>query len=89
MQLFGPFATIAAISCSGKPYSQTVVTAHGDGTLHSPPVKITSAGFYPKTREYGELVTAMLQEQGFPVKLTTLEPAAWEAPVRDGLALIG
>ena len=36
---------------------------------------ITSVGFYPKTREYGELITAMLQEQGFPVKLTTLEPA--------------
>ena len=46
VQLFGPFATIAAISCSGKPYSQTVVTAHGDGTLRSPPVKIASAGFY-------------------------------------------
>ena len=46
VQLFGPFATITAISCSGKPYSQTVVTAHGDGTLHSPPVKIASAGFY-------------------------------------------
>lgn len=39
---------------------------------------ITSVGFYPKTREYGELIVAMLQEQGFPVKLTTLEPAAWE-----------
>ncbi|PWE52521.1 diguanylate cyclase [Metarhizobium album] len=39
---------------------------------------ITSVGFYPKTREYGELITAMLQEQGFPIKLTTLEPAAWE-----------
>ena len=46
MQLFGPFATSAAISCSGKPYSQTVVTAHGDGTLRSPPVRIDSAGFY-------------------------------------------
>lgn len=44
-----------------------------------PPLEyITSVGFYPKTREYGELITAMLQEQGFPVKLTTLEPAAWE-----------
>lgn len=31
---------------------------------------ITSVGFYPKTREYGELIAAMLQEQGFPVKLT-------------------
>lgn len=39
---------------------------------------ITSVGFYPKTREYGELITAMLQEQGFPIKLTTLEPASWE-----------
>lgn len=39
---------------------------------------ITSVGFYPKTREYGELIAAMLQEQGFPVKLTTLEPASWE-----------
>jgi hypothetical protein len=46
VQLFGPFAAVAAISCSGKPYSQTVVTAHGDGTLRSPPVKISSAGFY-------------------------------------------
>lgn len=39
---------------------------------------ITSIGFYPKTKEYGEVITAMLQEQGFPVKLTVLEPAAWE-----------
>lgn len=39
---------------------------------------ITSVGFYPKTREYGELITAMLQEQGIPARLTTLEPAAWE-----------
>ncbi|MGR9363703.1 ABC transporter substrate-binding protein (plasmid) [Rhizobium leguminosarum] len=42
---------------------------------------ITSIGFYPKTREYGELITGMLQEQGFPVKLTVLEPAAWEEQV--------
>lgn len=42
---------------------------------------ITSVGFYPKTREYGELVTAMLQEQGFKVKLTTLEPASWEEQI--------
>lgn len=39
---------------------------------------ITSVGFYPKTREYSELIAAMLQEQGFPVTLTTLEPASWE-----------
>jgi peptide/nickel transport system substrate-binding protein len=45
---------------------------------------ITSVGFYPKTREYGELVTAMLQAQGFPVRLTTLEPAAWEERLYRG-----
>ena len=38
---------------------------------------ITSTGFYPKTKEYGELITALLQEQGFDVKLTVLETAAW------------
>ncbi|HTJ26990.1 MAG TPA: ABC transporter substrate-binding protein [Candidatus Limnocylindria bacterium] len=39
---------------------------------------IVSVGFYPKTKEYAELVAGMLQQQGFPVKVTTLEPAAWE-----------
>ena len=38
---------------------------------------ITSTGFYPKTKEYGELITALLQEQGFNVTLTVLETAAW------------
>lgn len=43
-----------------------------------PPLEyITSVGFYPKTKEYGEIITAMLNEQGFPVTLTVLEPAAW------------
>jgi peptide/nickel transport system substrate-binding protein len=42
---------------------------------------ITSIGFYAKTKEYGELITAMLGEQGFDVKLTVLEPAAWEQAI--------
>lgn len=42
---------------------------------------ITSIGFYPKTKEYGELITAMMNEQGFNVKLTVLEPAAWEQAI--------
>jgi hypothetical protein len=46
VQLFGPFATRAAISCSGKPYWQGRVTAQGDGELRSPPVRVESAGFY-------------------------------------------
>jgi len=49
--------------------------AHGKGL---PELEyITSTGFYPKTKEYGEVITAMLQEQGFKVKLTVLETAAW------------
>jgi hypothetical protein len=46
IQLYGPFATTAAISCSGKPYWQGRVTAQGDGEIRSPAVRITSAGFY-------------------------------------------
>jgi peptide/nickel transport system substrate-binding protein len=38
---------------------------------------LTSTGFYPKSKECCEAITAMLQEQGFPVTLTVLESAAW------------
>jgi peptide/nickel transport system substrate-binding protein len=44
---------------------------------------LVSVGFYPKTKELGELITAMLQEQGFPVKLTVMEVAAWLDKVFD------
>ena len=49
-----------------------------------PPLEyITSVGFYPKTKEYGEVITAMLQEQGFPVELSVLEIAAWNERLYD------
>ena len=44
---------------------------------------ITSVGFYPKTKEYGEVITAMLQDQGFPVKLNVMEVAAWNDRLYD------
>ncbi|MCZ7448240.1 ABC transporter substrate-binding protein [Rhizobium rhizogenes] len=44
---------------------------------------ITSVGFYPKTKEYAEAITAMLQEQGFPVKLNVMEVAAWGDALYD------
>lgn len=44
---------------------------------------ITSVGFYPKTKEYGELITALLQAQGFPVTLSVLEIAAWNERLYD------
>ena len=37
----------------------------------------TSVGFYPKTKEYSELIAGMLQDQGFKINLQTLEVAAW------------
>lgn len=49
-----------------------------------PPLEyIVSVGFYPKTKEYGEVITGMLQDQGFPVTLTVLEPAAWNERLYD------
>ena len=42
---------------------------------------IISIGFYAKTKEYGELIAAMMGEQGFNVKLNVLEPAAWEQAI--------
>src|SRR5690606_17299396 len=45
---------------------------------------ITSVGFYPKTKEYGELIAAMMMEVGFDVQLTVLEPAAWEQAIYRG-----
>ncbi len=53
-----------------------------------PPLEyITPVGFYPKTKEYGEVITAMLNEQGFQVSLTVLraggvERAALPSPRR-------
>jgi peptide/nickel transport system substrate-binding protein len=44
-----------------------------------PPLQyITSTGFYPKTKEYGEVITALMQEQGFNVSLTVMDTAAWD-----------
>jgi LPXTG-site transpeptidase (sortase) family protein len=46
IELFGPFATRAAIACTGKPYDTAEVFAQGDGTLRTPAVRIRDAGFY-------------------------------------------
>ena len=47
------------------------------------PRVITSVGFYPKTKEYGEYITALLNEQGIPVKLSVLELGAWGNKLYD------
>lgn len=37
----------------------------------------TSAGFYPKTKEYGEYIVSALAEVGIKVKLEPMETASW------------
>jgi sortase family protein len=46
VELFGPFATRAAIGCTTRLHSSTVVTARGDGELRTPPFRLARAGFY-------------------------------------------
>ena len=46
VELFGPFATRSAISCSGTAYWHGRVTATGDGVLRSPAVRVQKVGFY-------------------------------------------
>jgi len=46
VELFGPFASRAAISCSGTPAYSGKLTAKGDGVLTSAAVKLGSVGFY-------------------------------------------
>jgi peptide/nickel transport system substrate-binding protein len=38
---------------------------------------LVAVGFYPKNKEYGEVIVGMLQEQGIPVKLTAMEMGAY------------
>ena len=47
VELFGPFATRAAIKCTGTPYARGEVVAQGDGTVHTQPrPRSRTAGFY-------------------------------------------
>jgi hypothetical protein len=46
VELYGPFATRAAIRCGGRPYWATTITAKGDAEISSPSVKVAKAGFY-------------------------------------------
>jgi hypothetical protein len=46
VELFGPFASRAAISCSGEPFWRGRVYAQGDGQVHSPAVHVKKVGFY-------------------------------------------
>jgi hypothetical protein len=44
--LWGPFPTRTDVRCTGTPVWSGTVTANGDGTYTTAPVKITGAGYY-------------------------------------------
>ncbi|HZQ63876.1 MAG TPA: sortase [Gaiellaceae bacterium] len=46
VELFGPFRTRGAITCSGSPYWRGSFVANGDGTYTTAPVRIDKAGYY-------------------------------------------
>jgi hypothetical protein len=46
VDLWGPFATRSAIRCTGTPAWRGTVTAIGDGTYTTAPVKLNAGGYY-------------------------------------------
>jgi hypothetical protein len=46
VQLYGPFASRAAMGCTGAPAWRGRVLANGDGNLRSPGVQVARVGFY-------------------------------------------
>ena len=46
VRLFGPYASRAAMTCSGEPHWKGTVTVRGDGEVRSPQVRLSQAGFY-------------------------------------------
>lgn len=46
VELFGPFATRAAMRCTGKPFWKGTVAASGNGTVRSPNVTLSKVGLF-------------------------------------------
>ena len=46
VELWGPYDSKAAISCSGTPYATQTLTVNGDGTYTTQPFTIDRAGYY-------------------------------------------
>jgi hypothetical protein len=46
VELWGPFASAAAVTCTGTPFAVQTVGIAGDGTYSTPPVTLTRAGTY-------------------------------------------
>ncbi len=46
VELWGPFASLSAVRCSGTPYKVQTLAVPGDGTFTTPGVQVAKAGVY-------------------------------------------
>jgi hypothetical protein len=76
VEVYGPFASRAAIRCTGTPYWKGRITAQGNGELRSPAVRVKRAGFYTfRERVFAsERVVASTAECGLTSETTLAAP---------------
>jgi hypothetical protein len=73
VDLYGPYDSVAAISCAGRPAWSGHVAATGDGTVQSPAATIRKAGFYVfRERIVGSALIAPVQTPCAQVPETVL-----------------
>jgi sortase (surface protein transpeptidase) len=95
VELWGPYASASAISCTGTPASTTSFTANGDGTYTTTPVTVPAAGYYTfqesiaATAGYGAVQTSCntAGETTFAHGTPVLKTQASSAVVRPGSVL--
>jgi len=77
VDLFGPFATRAAMRCTGTPFWKGTVNASGDGAVRSPNVTLSKVGFYTyRERIAGStVVTRTATECGLVAETSLAAPA--------------
>lgn len=77
VELFGPFATRAAMRCTGTPFWKGTVKATGDGTVRSPNVTLSKVGLYTYREriEGSTVVTRTATECGLVEETSLAAPA--------------
>ncbi|HMM48398.1 MAG TPA: hypothetical protein PKE32_02125, partial [Miltoncostaeaceae bacterium] len=86
VELFGPFATRAALRCTGTPVWQGTVQANGNGTYRTAPVKIDRVGLYT----YRERIPAQPNVRPFTGRCAEVAETALVAPtINTGRAPLG
>ena len=79
VELWGPYPTPEAMTCTGTPYWTGSIAANGDGTYTTPPVTLDLAGYYTyresiAATEYTDAVQTACAEAD-ETTVTTARPA--------------